>query len=78
VYYIKALSNGPIQKSRESLPREDSFFFDDAEEAKIEEGGKLTRHQEYLLRKKKAFDPEARDKIVVTILDTGTGISQKD
>jgi hypothetical protein len=55
----------------------DSFFFDDdarEEEAKIM-SSKPTRYQEYLARKKRAFDPEARDKIVVTVLDTGTGIS---
>lgn len=33
---------------------------------------------EYKERNRKAFAPETKDKIVITVLDTGTGISNKD
>lgn len=31
-----------------------------------------------MAKKKKAFEPQERDKIVITVLDTGAGISEKD
>ena len=34
--------------------------------------------KEYEARNKKTFAPESMDKIVITVFDTGTGISQKD
>jgi hypothetical protein len=33
---------------------------------------------DYKERNKKTFAPETKDKIVITVLDTGTGISNKD
>lgn len=36
------------------------------------------QREEYKQRNRKAFSPENIDKIVITVLDTGTGISNKD
>ena len=74
VYYIAALNKGPIQKTYD--PNSESFFIDDNQEIPV--NSKQILQKKYLAKKKRAFEPEAKSKIVITVLDTGAGISDQD
>ena len=77
-------------KTRSSgvIKRVDSYFIGPnpseadplAEEPQTKEqsDAQKKRMDEYKERNRKAFAPETKDKIVITVLDTGTGISNKD
>jgi hypothetical protein len=44
----------------------------------LESANKLKNQIEHDQKNKKIFEPEEKDKIVITVLDTGTGMSKKD
>ena len=75
VHYIKSKQPSLIQKSRVPFEKTDSFFFDDPSDFDEDDH---KEYQEYLKRKEKVFEAESKDKIVITVLDTGAGISTKD
>lgn len=60
---------------QDSVGRIYSFFFDSSDNGSETERSEIKK---YLARKKKVFQAELQDKIVVTVLDTGKGISKKD
>lgn len=48
------------------------------ETSKEKTEAQLKSQAEYNERNRRAFEPDVKDKIVITVLDTGTGISDKD
>ena len=77
-------------KSRSSglIKRVDSYFIgpnpseadplEEEPQTKEQSDAQKKRMDEYKERNRRAFAPETKDKIVITVLDTGTGISNKD
>jgi signal transduction histidine kinase len=73
VYFIvNELNNNLLARRLTNHSRADSFLLDSDSE------GDTQLKSDYEMKRKKAYEREQHDKIVVTVQDTGTGISKDD